>query len=119
MAKVRASRLDVAISIRDAAIKKVENEGQFEDTNIGPLMTWRGDEFSISYRTPFQKLPPPSKDFLKKSFEAGLNPKSNLPYGLDIWDMSGKVLNIEWDKNHVELVSFKRGEWEERVLHHI
>lgn len=118
--KKRARRLDAAIRIRDAALEVVELEGQFEDTNVGPLLVWRGDEFEISYTTPFQKFPPPGEDVLKQCYAAGVDPEFNLPYGLDIWSTYGKVLNIEWDlKNHVELISFKRGEWEEIVLHHI
>ena len=119
MTKKRTSRLDAAINIRDAALKKVKNEGQFEGTNAGPLLVWRGDELEISHHTPFQKFPPPDEDFLRKCYAAGVDPEINLPYGLDIWDMKGKVLNIEWDhENRVELRSFKRGEWEDKVLHH-
>ena len=114
------NRLHAAIRIRDAALEKVEKEGEFEDTNIGPLLVWRGDELEISHHTPFQKFPPPGEDVLRKCYEAGADPESNLPYGLDIWDTKGKVLNIEWDQNnHVKLVSFKRGTWEEQVLHHL
>jgi len=120
MKKKRVSRLDTAICIRDAALEKVKKEGQFEDTNVGPLLVWKGDEFAISHHTPFQKFPPPGEDFLRKCYAAGVDPTNNLPYGLDIWDTKGKVLNIEWhNNNHVELVSFKRGEWEEKILHHI
>jgi hypothetical protein len=120
MTKKRASRLDAAISIRDAALKKVKKEGQFEDTNVGPLLVWKGAELEISHHTPFQKFPPPSEEFFRNCYAAGVDPEINLPYGLDIWDTKGKVLNIEWDhNNHVELVSFKRGDWEEKLLHHI
>ena len=120
MKKKRVSRLDTAISIWDAALEKVNKEGQFEDTNVGPLLVWKGDEFEISHHTPFQKFPPLDEVVLRECYAAGVGPAINLPYGLDIWSTQGKVLNIEWDhNNHVELVSFKRGEWEEKMLHHI
>lgn len=120
MTNKRASRLDTAISIRDAARNKVMYEGQFVDTEYGPLLEWRGDEFCITYSTPFLKFPPPDQDVLHKCYAAGIAPSFSLPFGLDISDMEGKVLNIEWDNmNHVELVSFKRGKWEEKVLHYI
>ena len=120
MTKKRASRLDTAISIRDAAFKKVKNEGQFEDTDFGPLLVWRGDELEISHHTLFQISPPPDEDVLREYYEAGVDPELYLLHGLDIWDTQGKVLNIMWNyNNHVEIVSFKRGEWEENVLHHI
>ena len=120
MTKKRVGRLDMAISIRDAALEKVKKEGQFEDTNVGLLLIWKGDELEISHHTPFQKVPPPSEDVLRQCYAADVDPTNNLPYGLDVWDTKGKVLNIEWhNNNHVELVSFKRGEWEEQVLHHL
>jgi hypothetical protein len=120
MKKKRVSRLDAAISIRDAARNKVMNEGQFVDTDFGPLLVWSGDELSIAYTTPFLNFPDPDEDILRQCYAAGVVPKSNLPYGLDIWNTKGKVLNIEWDKkNHVDLISFKRGEWEEKALHNI
>ena len=120
MTQKRASRLDTAISIRDAARNKVMNEGQLVDTEFGPLLEWTGDELSIAYSTPFLKLPPPDEDVLQECNAAGIAPPFNLPFCLDIWGTKGKVLNIEWDhENHVELVSFKRGKWEERVLQRI
>ena len=68
MTKKRASRLDTAISIRDAALKKVKNEGQFESTNVGPLLTWEDDEITITHHTPFQIFPHPDEDFLRKCY---------------------------------------------------
>jgi hypothetical protein len=41
-------------------------------------------------------------------------------FNLSVWaprgDWYGKVLNIEWLDDHVELVSFRRGEWETNLL---
>jgi hypothetical protein len=120
MTKRRVSRLDTAISIRDAALKKVKKKSQFEDTNVGPLLVWRGGELEISHHTPFLNFPDPDEEFFRQYYAAGVGPKSNLPYGIDIWDTKGKVLNIEWDHdNNVKLVSFKRGNWEQKVLHRI
>lgn len=42
-----------------------------------------------------------------------------LPWGLDIWDVhvGGKVFNIQWDESDmVEVVTFKRGKWEQVLL---
>ena len=120
MATRGPSRLGMALRIRDAAIEIVEHEGRFENTGMVPVRGWRGNELSISYRTPFQKIPGPSIDTIKKAAILGHSLKVNLPYGLDIWAAQGKVLNIEWDhQNHVELVSFKRGEWENEVLQYL
>ncbi len=70
------------------------------------------------YRTPFQKLPPVPEQL---KYMAALFGKQldNLSYGLDIWEMEyvGKVLNIEWNaEGDVQLVSFRRGAWESKVL---
>ena len=120
MIKKRVRRLDVAISIKDAALKKLKNAGQFEETNFGPLLVWRGDELEISRHTFYPIFPTPSENASRKCYEASVDPKLRLLYGLDIWGTQGKVLNIMWDyNNHVELRSFKRGEWEEKLLHHI
>ena len=120
MTKKRVSRLDAAISIRDAALKKLKDQGQFEDTGFGPLLVWRGDEIEISRITRCRKSPTPSEVAAIKSCETSVGPKLRLLYGLDIWGTQGKVLNIMWDyKDHVELISFKRGEWEEKILQHI
>ena len=120
MTKKRVRRLDVAISIRDASLKKLKKDGQFESTNVGPLLVWRGDELEISHHTLYPKYPTPCEVASRKYYEASVDPKLRRLNGLDIWGTQGKVLNIMWDhNNHVELVSFKRGEWEEEVLHHI
>jgi hypothetical protein len=43
-------------------------------------------------------------------------------YGVNIWlhdpKARGKVLNIEWIDNRVELRAFKRGEWERELEAH-
>ena len=111
-------RLDSALQIRDSALVILRAKGSFEDNGIGPMMDWQKDGLHMSYRTPFQKLPP-TPDLLK--YMAAIDGKhlENLSYGLDIWDheYGGKVLNIEWnDKGDVQLVSFRRGAWEARVL---
>jgi hypothetical protein len=70
--------------------------------------------FRFSHRTPFNKLPGGTYDSALAE-----QTKLNLAYGLDIW-FSGerhKVMNIEWeDGGRVDLVSFKRGTWEDLFL---
>jgi hypothetical protein len=118
--KKRVSRLDAAFSIRDAALKKLKKEGQVGYTDFCLLSAWSGYEIYISYSTPLQMASPPSGDVLRKCYAAGVDPIFNVPYGLDIWDRQGKVLNIEWDHdNHYDLIRFKRGAWEKQVLHHL
>ena len=109
-------RLEAALRLRDAALSKLRSEGSFEDINIGPYLTWAGKDLEMGLRTPFQRLPPVPeaiKYFAAKTGKGSIN----LSYGLDIWDKKGKVLNIEWnDTGEVQLVSFRRGHWEHKVL---
>ena len=120
MMKKRVSRLDIAISIRDAALKKLKNDGQFEDYGFSPLLVWRGDELEISRMTRCRKSPTPSEVASIKCYETIADPKLRLLYNLNIWGTQGKVLNIMWDyNNHAELISFRRGEWEQQVLHRL
>jgi len=117
-------RLEAALALRDAALKKFQEEGQFQEIkNFGPVLVWpetfpSKTSLHMMLRTPFQKIPDPSPEVRKKAFLAGLSLKGkNLSYGLDIHTSEAKVLNIEWDgQGKVGLVSFKRGLWEDTVL---
>ncbi len=82
------------------------------------MLNWEGDELLLAHRTPFLKLPPVPETVKYLAAQTEKRP-GNLGYGLDIWDRSGvgKVLNIEWDDSGtIELVSFRRGDWEKKVL---
>ena len=94
----KSTRIEDAILIREAALAIVQESGWFEETNIGPMPSWRGGDLKISYRTPFQKLPPLKPETIRKCHNLGLSTAKNMPYGLDIWDRKsgGKVLNLEW-----------------------
>jgi hypothetical protein len=110
MNKRIANRLHAAIRIRDAALEKVEKDGHFDCSEFCLIMVWGDDEHYITFNTPFQKLPPPGE---------GLT-LFNLQNSLNIWDAKGKLFNVEWDdKNHVDLLCFKRGMWEQKVLQHM
>jgi hypothetical protein len=116
------SRLEDAVQIRDAAVKKLQEEGEFEKVeNSGPVLGWKSRDrkdggIHMVLRTPFQKLPKHSSKFIKDCIKHGIKPTENLSNGLDIW-AGPKVLNIEWDhKGQVILVSFKRGSWEKIIL---
>ena len=117
-----STRLEVALQIREAALQKLRAEGEFEEIHrVGSVLSWKAPDWQqggihMLHRTPFQKLPKPSAEVMKTAFEYGLEPRLNLPYGLDIW-AGGKVMNLEWnDSGDIKLVSFKRGAWEQIVL---
>ena len=107
-------RLYAAIRIRDAALDKVEIDGDIGFNEFSLLKVWGNDEFYITCYTPFQKLPT-----VEDISDEGLA-FFNLKNCLNIWDTEGKLLNIEWDdENHIDLLQFKRGKWEQNVLHHM
>jgi hypothetical protein len=120
MKKRIANRLNTAIRIRDAALEKIEKDGEFECNDYGLLLVWGDNELYITHTTPLQVFPPPGKDFQKKYSAADIDPTYNLPYGIDIWGGRGKVFNIEWDHNNqIDLICFRRGKWEQKVLQHM
>jgi hypothetical protein len=120
-----SAKRDVAIKIRDATLIRIRAEGKFKHAqNFGPLLSWAAPKTSrcqirMSLRTPFQKLPlQPPKMVWQAALLGHPSPTQlSLPWGLDIWSPR-KVLNIEWDEvtGRIDLVSFRRGEWEKEVL---
>ena len=111
-----SKRLEAALRLRDAALNKLRSEGSLEDTKSGPYLRWAGKDLEIGVWYPFQRLPPVSQTVKYFAVKPGKGPV-NLNYGLDIWDKRGKVLNIEWsDTGEVLIVSFRRGDWEQKLL---
>ena len=114
MNKRTVNRLYAAIRIRDAALDKVEIDGDIGFNEFSLIKVWGNDEFYITFNTPFQKLPT-----VEDISDEGLA-FFNLKNCLNIWNTKGKLFNIEWDdKNHIDLLQFKRGKWEQKVLHHM
>jgi hypothetical protein len=75
-------------------------------------------ELEMIYVTPFQELPEPAEIF-KREFAGRSGSWRREPYMLDIWDKSirRKVFSVRWyTLDDVEVVSFSRGDWEERLL---
>ena len=114
----KATKLARIKSIRAAALRAVEEIGSWHQVRMGNRdLAMRGAEIgdvSISYRTPFQPLPPLSQlmRYQKKKFGG----KENLPYGLDIWFAHKKVLNVEWnDEGLIRIISYRPGEWEDQL----
>jgi hypothetical protein len=43
--------------------------------------------------------------------------RPHLGFGLDVWGTDSKVLNVHWNNEvEIEIVSFKRGDWEQEIL---
>jgi hypothetical protein len=114
MSKRTVNRLYAAIRIRDTALDKVEIDGYIDFNEFSLIKVWGNDEFYITFDTPFQKLPT-IEDITDEDLAF-----FNLKNSLNIWDTKGKLFNIEWDdENHIDLLQFKRGKWEQKVLHHM
>lgn len=104
------TRAERVRAIRDHALTIRAGERKFVAVGGSKLATWQGEGFIIIYRTPFANIRP---DDLALARQMG---KAPLPYGLDI-NAPSKVLNIEWEGVEDPLiVSFRRGEWEDRFL---
>ena len=80
----------------------------------------------MSLITPFQKFhrEPPSiptrieGDVARYGAAVLMSQRKRLGYLLDVYDENGKVFNVHWDNDgNIEIVSFKRGNWEEEILH--
>jgi hypothetical protein len=81
------------------------------------------DDFEILLRTPFSRLhfraPASSRSYAGALLLQRRGPLT-LPWGIDIWLSGHKVMNLEWgDAGRVDLVSFRGGDWEQRLLLHV
>jgi len=81
----RITATAVALVIRDGTL------GRFDQTG-GTHRSFTHGRFRMIYTTP-------------ESLCIG----SPAPYGLDIWDQTGKVFSTWWEP--FEVVAFKRGDW--------
>jgi hypothetical protein len=95
-------KIEQALRLRDVAIAAIEQNGIWGsaevDGNTIKVRELQTGRLEIVLSTPFQNLP-----------------HAPLPYGLDIWSGS-KVLSLWWnDAGHVELATFRPGQWQMEV----
>lgn len=112
-----ATKRERAIELRDIALPIIKARGTWHETQPGwpNLLGFGDDALKIAFRSPFQKLPPPSGELVHKAITYGVTLPQSLPYGLDIWART-KVLNIEWsDDGDVAVLSYKVGSWEQEL----
>jgi hypothetical protein len=103
MIKNRA-KIEAALRLRDIAVGTIERIGKWGSISVAgktiKIRELRAGSLHFALSTPFQRLPGTRE----------------LPYGLDIWS-GAKVLNVVWNgAGWVELVTFRRGEWESEVV---
>jgi hypothetical protein len=123
----KPKRIETAIHLRDHALSILRQLGSYQPIGDTKFLMWKGEAFSISHRTPFQKWdygPEVAAKFLAAKHELSLDQAKYaatlhgiklpevLPYCLDIW-RGGKVMSLEWaDDGRAHIISFKRGPWE-------
>jgi len=111
--KRRSARLDDALEMRDLIWELMRSRGKVERIGeYGRHLVWREAGFEALLRTPFQNIRELLGDVSGLPEEA-----LPLPYGLDLWIPTGKVMNIEWDVRGagVRLAAFRRGPWEQEL----
>lgn len=120
---VNTNRIKRALQIRHAALEVIRAQGTMSEVQGLPGRSAEANlgTLQMGYRTPFQRLPASSasvKYARALIAQRGHKVSRNLDYGLDVWNAGRKVLNLEWslDDREVQIVSFKRGPWEEILL---
>ena len=117
----KISRIQCAVAIRDAALAVFARAQESEPAGSAAVLWIEYRGLKLALRTPFQRVghitPARRRRILALCALYNIEPKFNLPYGLDIWTAEQKVLNIEWShRDEIDLVSFKRGAWEKRMI---
>lgn len=103
-------QLQAARNIRDAAVTRLQKELEFE--NGYSLRDYQqGIEILLSC-PPINALPSTSTAAPRRSA-----PAAQEPWTLDIW-AGRKVLSLEWTEQSedIDILSFRRGDWEQVVL---
>jgi hypothetical protein len=102
-----------AQAIREAALKLIEEHGRRQKLGRGPEVKLFEDECFEMFLYIQPTLP------LEMRLRSGLGPFSFGLYSLELWHKpTGKVLNLAWDSAGAppQIVSFRRGEWEDELL---
>ena len=107
----KATKLARVMEIRANVLRALPELGEWRGDGKDRHLGARLGPISVAYRTPFQPLPK-APDGLRY-MRALVGGRDNLPYGLDVWTIEKKVLNLEWDDaDNVEIISYKPGDWE-------
>jgi hypothetical protein len=96
---------------RATALRLVEEKGRWERARGRSWFAARHDLLEISYSTPFQRFH--LEDEKTRIMRLLVGGKPNLPYGLNVWHLNKKVMNVEWDdEGNLEVICYKPGDWE-------
>ncbi len=108
-------RFQAAIDIRDAVQSLLVAGGTYTEKPCGARYRYSVNGLMMSHRIPIPEVLRGQDGVWRVHYG---HPIGNLAFGLEIWadEKKHKVLNVEWERDYVDLVSFKRGSWEQRAL---
>ena len=108
-----------AIAIRDHILPLLRQGGTVDvQRDVVRLTELRIKGWVFCHWTPFNELgrEEASSPGYRHAIERQRSRKA-LPYGLDIWEGTVRVLRILWsEEGTVDVASFIRGQWEDEVL---
>ena len=114
-----ASNDERPIAIRDHILPLLRQSGAVEvQRDVVRLTELRMDNWVFRMWTPFNELG--DEEASSPGYRHAISrqrAQKSLPYGLDIWHNSLRVLRVLWsDDGAVDVVAFVRGEWEAEAL---
>ena len=112
-----SDRTAQAIALRDHVMRLMEGNSKVVTLGQAKVHTWKRGRFQATLNTPFN--PPHEREATAPGYVhtiARQGAPKPMPYELSLWAGS-KVLLMEWEQGgEVRIVSFKRGDWEQRLL---
>ena len=112
-----SDRTAQAIALRDHVIKLMEGNSKLVTLGLLKVQTWKRGRFHATLTTPFNPLH--EREATAPGYVqviARQRAPKPMSYELSLWAGS-KVLLMEWEQGgEVRIVTFKRGDWEERLL---
>jgi hypothetical protein len=117
--RLAASSEERAIAIRDHILPLIRQDGTVDvQRDVVRLTELRVRALVFCSWTPFNQLgrEEASSPGYRHAIDRQRSRKA-LPYGLDIWEGTTRLLRILWsDEGAVEVASFVRGPWEDEIL---
>lgn len=117
--RLAASSEERAIAIRDHILPLIRQDGTVDvQRDVVRLTELRVRTWVFCFWTPFNQLgrEEASSPGYRHAIDRQRSRKA-LPYGLDIWEGTARLLRILWsDEGAVEVASFARGPWEDEIL---
>ena len=110
-------RLDRAKIIRRQVLEVMGREGRWREVQGSRSRVCAADGWTASLYTPFNPLH--DARIVADTYQKALllQQVRLRPWLLDVWIPGvGKVLSLGWDDTEVELISMKRGWWEQELF---